>query len=57
MGNPDSIATSCTDCGNGETVWLTQKQMAAHFDVDVRTASEHLGNVLASGARYLPFWA
>jgi len=32
-----------------ETVWLTQKLMAALFDVDVRTVSEHLGNVFASG--------
>ena len=32
-----------------ETVWLTQKLMAALFDVDVRTISEHLGNTLASG--------
>ena len=32
-----------------ETVWLTQKLMAALFDVDVRTISEHLGNVFASG--------
>jgi len=32
-----------------ETVWLTQKLMAALFDVDVRTVSEHLGNLFASG--------
>jgi len=32
-----------------ETIWLTQKLMAALFDVDVRTVSEHLGNVIASG--------
>jgi len=32
-----------------ETVWLTQKLMAALFDVDVRTVSEHLGNIFASG--------
>ena len=31
-----------------ETVWLTQKLMAALFAVDVRTISEHLGNLLAS---------
>ena len=28
-----------------ETVWLTQKLMAALFDVDVRTINEHLGNI------------
>lgn len=28
-----------------ETVWLTQKLMAALFDVDVRTISEHLQNL------------
>ena len=33
----------------GETIWLTQKLMAALFDVDVRTVSEHLGNIFASG--------
>ena len=33
----------------GETVWLTQKLMAALFEVDVRTVSEHLRNVFASG--------
>jgi hypothetical protein len=33
----------------GETIWLTQKLMAALFDVDVRTISEHLGNIFASG--------
>lgn len=32
-----------------ETVWLTQKLMAELFAVDVRTVSEHLQNVLASG--------
>ena len=32
-----------------ETVWLTQKLMAELFDVDVRTISEHLGNVFSSG--------
>ena len=33
----------------GETIWLTQKLMAALFDVDVRTVSEHLSNIFASG--------
>ncbi len=32
-----------------ETVWLTQKLMAALFDVDVRTISEHLQNLFTSG--------
>ncbi len=32
-----------------ETVWLTQKLMAALFEVDVRTVSEHLRNVCVSG--------
>jgi hypothetical protein len=31
-----------------ETVWLTQKLMAALLSVDVRTISEHLGNLFAS---------
>ena len=31
-----------------ETVWLTQKLMAALFEVDVRTVNEHLGNIFAS---------
>ena len=33
----------------GETVWLTQKLIAALFDVDVRTVSEHLKNIFAGG--------
>jgi len=32
-----------------ETVWLTQKLMAALFDVDVRTVNEHLGNIYENG--------
>jgi hypothetical protein len=32
-----------------ETVWLTQKLMAELFAVDVRTVSEHLGNIFSSG--------
>ncbi len=32
-----------------ETVWLSQKLMATLFDVDVRTISEHLTNIFASG--------
>ena len=31
-----------------ETVWLTQKLIAALFDVDVRTVSEHLQNTFAT---------
>ena len=31
------------------TVWLSQRQMADLFDVDVRTISEHLSNVFSSG--------
>ena len=30
-------------------VWLTRKLIAVLFDVDVRTVSEHLGNIFASG--------
>lgn len=41
----DSIEVRFED----ETIWLTQKLMAALFDVDVRTISEHLRNVFASG--------
>lgn len=32
-----------------ETVWLTQKLIATLFDVDIRTISEHLKNIFASG--------
>jgi hypothetical protein len=32
-----------------ESVWLTQKLMAELFAVDVRTVSEHLKNIFASG--------
>ena len=32
-----------------QTVWLTQKLMAELFQVDVRTISEHLKNIFASG--------
>jgi len=32
----------------GETVWLSQKIMAALFEVDVRTINEHLQNIFAS---------
>jgi hypothetical protein len=33
----------------GESVWLTQKQMAALFDKDIRTINEHVGNVFDEG--------
>ncbi len=33
----------------GETVWLTQKQMAELFDVDVRTISDHLQTIFQTG--------
>jgi hypothetical protein len=32
-----------------ETIWLSQKLMAALFAVDVRTVSEHLKNIFSSG--------
>ena len=32
-----------------ETIWLTQRRIAELFDVDVRTISEHLGNIFSSG--------
>ena len=32
-----------------ETVWLSQKLMAALFDVDVRTVNEHLKSVYEQG--------
>jgi hypothetical protein len=32
-----------------ETFWLNQKQMADLFGVDIRTISEHLGNIFRSG--------
>lgn len=32
-----------------ETFWLSQKQLADLFAVDVRTVSEHLKNIYASG--------
>lgn len=41
----DSIEVRFED----ETIWLTQKLMAALFDVDVRTISEHLRNIFDSG--------
>lgn len=34
---------------DGETVWVTQAQMADLFGVDVRTVNEHLGNAFRDG--------
>lgn len=33
----------------GDTVWLSQRQMAELFGKDVRTVSEHIGKVFADG--------
>src|SRR5688572_17361050 len=33
----------------GETFWLPQKRIAELFGVDIRTVSEHLGNIFTSG--------
>jgi len=33
----------------GETVWLTQRQMAELFGKDLRTVNEHIGNVYEEG--------
>jgi len=33
----------------GETVWLSQKQMAELFDKDVRTINEHIINAFEEG--------
>jgi hypothetical protein len=35
--------------GEDETVWLTQKLMSVLFEVDVRTISEHVGNIYETG--------
>lgn len=34
---------------DSETFWLSQKKMAELFGVDVRTVSEHLANIFATG--------
>ncbi len=34
---------------DGETVWLTQRQMAELFDKNVRTVNEHLRNIFREG--------
>jgi hypothetical protein len=52
-GNPGEVLIYQTEDGGTrvevrmehETVWLTQKQMAELFQKDVRTVSEHIGNV------------
>lgn len=33
----------------GQTVWLTQRQMGELFGKDVRTINEHVGNVFEEG--------
>ena len=32
-----------------ENIWLTQKMMAALYDVDVRTVNEHIKKIYADG--------
>lgn len=52
-GNPGEFLIYQTEDGRTrvevrvehETVWLTQKQMAELFQKDVRTVSEHIGNI------------
>ena len=34
---------------DGETVWLTQKQMAELFQNDLRTINEHIKNIFEEG--------
>ena len=34
---------------DGDTVWLSQKQMAELFDKDVRTVNEHIKNIFTEG--------
>jgi hypothetical protein len=34
---------------DGDTVWLTQKMMAELFEVNIKTISEHLGNIYREG--------
>ncbi|TSD01841.1 MAG: death-on-curing family protein [Parcubacteria group bacterium Athens0714_25] len=34
---------------DGETIWLSQKQMAELFDKDRKTITEHIGNVFKEG--------
>lgn len=34
---------------NQETIWATQKQLAAVFEVDVRTINEHIKNIFKTG--------
>ena len=33
----------------GDTVWLTQKQMAELFDKNIMTINEHIANIFAEG--------
>lgn len=45
QAHADSIEVRYED----ETLWLTQKMMAALFDVSVPTINEHLKNIYESG--------
>lgn len=45
QAHADSIEVRYED----ETLWLTQKMMAALFDVSTKTISEHLTNIYSSG--------
>lgn len=45
---PDGAASLAVHLEN-ETVWLTQKQMAALFGKDVRTVNEHVKNIFREG--------
>ncbi|MCX6372653.1 MAG: virulence RhuM family protein [Actinobacteria bacterium] len=48
FASPDCAAKVDVIC-SAETFWLTQKRTAKLFGVDVRTVSEHLGNIYATG--------
>lgn len=45
---PDGVA-KVEVAYEGDTFWLTQRQLADLFGVDVRTISEHLTNIFDSG--------
>jgi hypothetical protein len=42
---PDDLSTKLEVRVEEETIWLTQQLMSQLFDVDVRTISEHIGNI------------
>ncbi len=46
--SPDGVA-KVEVAYEGETFWLSQRQLSELFSVDVRTISEHLGNIFQSG--------